>query len=63
MWIHPRLQFTLEIGNNNKLNFLDLTLIKSNNFLIYNWFHKPMSSERYINFHLCHPLNKKSALY
>lgn len=28
--IHSRLELTLEIENDNKLNFLDLTLIKAN---------------------------------
>jgi len=32
---HPRLKFTMEIGDNT-LNFLDLLLIKKDDFLIFN---------------------------
>lgn len=31
---HPQPQFTIEIGIDDKLNFLDVTLIKTNNHLI-----------------------------
>lgn len=57
--VHPRLQFTLEIGPNNRLNFLDLTIIKSEKFLVHDWFQKPMSFGRYINFHFSQLLSKK----
>jgi len=40
---HPRLQFTLEIGE-DKLNFLDVTIIKSNANLEFDWSHKPTFS-------------------
>jgi len=32
---HPRLKFTMEIGG-NKLNFLDISMIKKDEFLIFN---------------------------
>lgn len=32
---HPRLQFTMEVGENNKLNFLDVTLSLNNNYIIF----------------------------
>jgi len=34
---HLRLKFTIEIGGNT-LNFLDLSLIKKDDYLIFNWF-------------------------
>lgn len=55
---HPRLQFTIEVGN-NKLNFLDVTIIKRNNFLIHDWYHKLTFSGRYLNFYSNHPINQK----
>jgi len=55
---HDRLQFTLEVGG-NKLNFLDVTIIKNNNRIMYNWYHKPTFSGRYLNFLSQHPFSQK----
>src|SRR5436190_1071509 len=55
--IHPRLQFTMEIGVNDELNFLDVTL--NNKQLIFDWYHKPTFSERYLNFYSQHPICQK----
>lgn len=52
---HPRLRFTLEISDNNKLNFLDTTIILENNNLLFDWYHKPLFSGRYLNFLSQHP--------
>jgi len=51
---HPRLQFpvykfTLEIGG-DRINFLDRTIIKNNNKLIFDWYHKPTYLGRYLSF-------------
>ncbi|XP_018365761.1 PREDICTED: uncharacterized protein LOC108762979 [Trachymyrmex cornetzi] len=40
---HERLQFTLEVGK-EKLNFLDVSLIKNKNEIIHDWYQKPTSS-------------------
>lgn len=55
---HPRLQFTIELGGHS-LNFLDVSLIKSDNRIITNWYRKPTASGRYLNFYSCHPLKQK----
>jgi len=44
---HPRLQFTVEIGG-DRINFLDTTIIKNNNKLIFDWYHKAIRA--YISF-------------
>jgi len=46
---YPRLQFTLEIDG-DKLNFLDVIIVKSNGNLEFDWFHKPTFSGRYLNY-------------
>jgi len=46
---HPKLQFTIEIGG-DRLNFLDVTIIKNNNNLEFNWYQKPTFSGRYLNY-------------
>jgi len=53
---HPRLQFTVEIGG-DRINFLDTTIIKNNNKLIFDWYHKATYSGIYILFR--HPLCQK----
>ncbi|EFN71402.1 hypothetical protein EAG_10236, partial [Camponotus floridanus] len=37
---HTRLQFTMEKGADNHLNFLDVTIILENGRIHFNWFHK-----------------------
>ncbi|EFN74754.1 hypothetical protein EAG_01936, partial [Camponotus floridanus] len=56
---HPRIQFSVEIGVNNCLNFLDVTMIVVNNRIYCDWFHKKSFSGRYLNFHSQHPMNQK----
>lgn len=57
---HPRLQFTYELQNDSTLNFLDTSIIKEENgSLKTNWYQKPTSSGRYINYFSNHPLNQK----
>jgi len=43
------------------LNFLDLTIIKRDGQLIFNWYHKPTFSGRFLNFHspYKHPFIRK----
>jgi hypothetical protein len=55
---HPRMQFTVERGG-DKINFLDITIIKNDNILIVVWYHKPTFSGRYLNFLTAHPLSQK----
>ena len=56
---HQRLQFTHEIETNNRINFLDTTVIRNNGKLLTNWYLKPTSSGRYINYHSNHPFKYK----
>ena len=56
---HPRLQFTLEEGVDDKLNFLDVTIIIENNFIKFDWYHKHTFSGRFLNFESHHPLCHK----
>lgn len=60
---HPRLQsFTLESSFNGNLNFLDLTIIKNNGSLIYNWFQKLTSSDRYLHYYSHHFSSQKKGI-
>lgn len=57
--LHPRLQFTMKEGVDGRLNYLDITIIINNNFLEFDWFHKPTFFRRYLNFESQHPLCQK----
>jgi len=62
---HHRLKFTMEMEREgDRLNFLDLTIIKHNNTLIFNWFRKPTFSGRFLNFYSHHPFtHKRGTMY
>ena len=53
------LQFTVETLQNNSISFLDMTLINKNNRISTNWYQKPTSSSRVINFLSKHPIQQK----
>jgi len=55
---YPRLQFTVEMGGDS-LNFLDVTIIKNNNSIEFDWYHKPSFSRRFLNFLFQHPFSQK----
>ena len=48
--------------NDSCLSFLDTLVIRKNNKLITNWYHKPSWSGRYINFFSAHPMQHKVGL-
>lgn len=52
---HPGIEFTHEIENaNNKINFLNITLIRDGNKIKTNWFRKPYASGRLLNYFSSH---------
>jgi hypothetical protein len=53
--VHPKLQFTLEEEVNNRLNFLDITIIRSNDSIQSNIYRKPMATNTFIPADSCHP--------
>lgn len=56
---HPKVQFTVEIEDENtkSINFLDTTVFNRQGKLIMKWYHKKIASNRLLNFHSCHPKN------
>lgn len=47
---HPKINFTLESESDGSLDFLDLTIIRSNSSLITKWRPRPLSSLRLLNY-------------
>jgi len=59
---YPRLNFTMEMeGGSDGLNFLDLTIIRKDNGLIFDWFRKPTFSGRFLNYNSHHPYTHKGS--
>lgn len=62
-YYHNKLKFTMEEEENNKINYLDVTIHKINNSLVTNWFTKDISSGRIINYYSNHdPIQKKNTV-
>ncbi|KYN09501.1 hypothetical protein ALC57_18369 [Trachymyrmex cornetzi] len=57
--LHTRLQFTLEIGSEDRLSFLDTTLIIDNHRIIFDIYRKKTFSGRFLNFYSNYPLCHK----
>jgi len=55
---HSRLKFTMEVGD-SQLNFLVLTVIIRNSFMIFDWYQKPTFSGRILNYFSQHPITQK----
>lgn len=59
---HKKLQFTLEVEDNKKINFLDITLHHLDKKILTEWYTKPTWSSRYLNFNSCHPMTQKKSV-
>lgn len=56
---HDKLQFTVEIEKNNTIPFLELKIHKLDNKLKFDWYTKPTSSGRIINYNSYQPKKMK----
>ena len=56
---HPQLEFTIELPINNQISYLDLMIIKKKNKIVTNWYSKPTSKGRLLNFHSNHSISMK----
>ena len=59
--IHPKIQYTLETEQNNKINFLDLTIKKINNAIRFSIYRKPTTSKTSIHNSSISPKSHKYA--
>ena len=59
--ITPKLRFTLEKEKNNKINFLDITIIKNPEGLTFEIYRKPTTTDLIIPNDSCHPNEHKTA--
>ena len=56
---HERIKFTVDHGDEDCINFLDLKLIYDDGYIIFDLYKKPTNSGRYLNFFSNHPLSQK----
>lgn len=56
---HERLKFTVDRGDKNGINFLDVKLIEQEGNIIFDMYKKPTNSGRYLNYYSNHPLTHK----
>ena len=61
--IHSNIKFTLEIEKDNSINFLDLTITRTNNKHGFSIFHKPSHTDTTIHNSSVHPYQYKMAAY
>jgi len=59
---HVRLQFTLEMNINNRINFLDVIIILDDQKISFDRYEKPTNTGRYINYHSQHPVSQKRSI-
>lgn len=52
---HPRIKFTMELEKDSKINFLDITIHRTDTgSVITNWYKKPFASSRLLNYYSHH---------
>lgn len=61
--LHHRIKFTIELEENNSINFLDLTISKTQNRLTFSIFHKPTHTDMVIPNCSLHPYKYKLAAF
>ena len=57
----PTMKFTMEREINNRINFLDITIIKEHNKLTFDIYRKPTATNSIIPYDSCHPTEHKLA--
>ena len=56
------IELTHELEIENKINYLDVELKRTNNKISYNSYRKPMFSGRVLQFYSNHPIKQKRAM-
>jgi hypothetical protein len=60
--INNKLQFTLEVENEQKIPFLDMEVMhKDDGCIKTHWYRKPIAIGRLLNYESCHPMSQKIA--
>jgi hypothetical protein len=57
--VHPKIKFTMDKETRNRIKYLDMTIIKEHNKLIFNIYRKPTTTGSIIHNASCHPNEHK----
>ena len=57
----PTIEFTIEAGKENKINFLDITISKEKDKISFDIYRKPTATDTIIAKDVCHPHEHKLA--
>jgi hypothetical protein len=60
--IHPKIKFTMEKETQNRINYLDLTVIKEDDKLTFGVYRKPTTTNSIIRNDSCHPSEHKKSV-
>jgi hypothetical protein len=60
--LHPNLKFTMELEENNRIAFLDIEVIHTNNSLSSTWYLKPTDTGLIMNYHSLAPKRYKKSV-
>jgi len=60
--IHRRLQFIMEREKEGRIGFLEILIIREHRNFIFDIYHKPTFSGKFLNFHSHHPISHKKGL-
>lgn len=61
--LHPSIEFTMELENNESIPFLDVIVHKKNRQINFSIYHKPTSTDTVIPYHSNHPISHKLAAF
>ena len=59
---HHKIHFTFETEKNGSLSYMDMQLIRNQNQITTNWYHKPYSSNRLLNYNSEHSMQQKISI-
>jgi hypothetical protein len=60
--IHQNLIYTIELENNQQINFLDITISRTSDTFEFSIFRKPTYTDNIIPYNSCHPTEHKFAV-
>jgi hypothetical protein len=59
--INPKIKFTIDEESGNKIDYLDVTILKTHNKLCFGIYRKPTTSDLIIHNDSCHPYERIKA--
>jgi hypothetical protein len=61
--LHKNLQFTIGKESNNKINYVDIKLVRKSTEFVFNRYRKPITTGTVIHSRSCHPTEHRAAAF